>query len=47
MSTRITKRLVDAATPVPGRDIWLWDSEIKLWPSRTFQLTSPTFSTSG
>ena len=29
MSTRITKRLVDAATPVPGRDIWLWDSEIK------------------
>ena len=29
MSNRITKSLVEAAVPVPGRDIWLWDGEAK------------------
>ena len=29
MSTRITKRVVDAASPDPARDVWIWDPEIK------------------
>ncbi len=29
MSNRITKSLVEAAVPAPGRDIWLWDGEAK------------------